>query len=177
MINFGRNMNRSYEDNVRMSKEQFIERIEDDAIREYNRSGILPSITISQAILESNWGNSRLTKEANNLFGIKADRSWFGSRVTFTTEEYHGEYINADFRKYSTWHESIKDHTNFLIKNRRYAKSGLFDTVDYRKQAKALEDAGYATTTNEQGRKVYAEKLIGVIEKYKLNEIDLKAIN
>ena len=50
---------------------QFINRLIEPAKRNYMESGILPSITIAQAILESNWGNSTLTQEANNLFGIK----------------------------------------------------------------------------------------------------------
>nr|SUY22553.1 mannosyl-glycoprotein endo-beta-N-acetylglucosamidase [Clostridioides difficile] len=40
-----------------------------------------PSITIGQAILESGWGNSKLTKQSNNLFGIKADKAWKGKSV------------------------------------------------------------------------------------------------
>lgn len=174
LVNKTREPYKNYEN---ISKEEFINKIESQAIKEYNRSGILPSITISQAILESNWGNSKLTREANNLFGIKADKSWYGPRVSYTTEEYNGEYIIAEFRKYESWSDSIEDHTNFLIMNKRYKKNGLFSTGEYKKQAQALENAGYATTTNSEGKKVYAEKLIGVIESNGLNKIDAKAKN
>ncbi|MDO7203211.1 glucosaminidase domain-containing protein [Paraclostridium bifermentans] len=34
---------------------------------------------MAQAILESGWGQSRLAKDYNNLFGIKADVNWKGS--------------------------------------------------------------------------------------------------
>ena len=38
----------------------------------FEKYNILPSITVGQAILESNWGQSKLTKDSNNIFGIKA---------------------------------------------------------------------------------------------------------
>ncbi|NLZ34341.1 MAG: mannosyl-glycoprotein endo-beta-N-acetylglucosamidase, partial [Clostridiales bacterium] len=36
----------------------------------------------------------------------------------------------------------------------------------------ALERAGYATVTDENGELIYADILIGIIEEYKLYEID-----
>lgn len=160
-----------------LSKQEFISKIEKKAEEEYIKNGILPSITISQAILESNWGKSRLALEGNNLFGIKADESWHGERINFKTKENYKDYIKADFRKYSSWDKSISDYANFLRNNRRYKKNGLFDSKDYIKQAQSLEDAGYATTKNEKGEKIYAEKLIGVIKKYNLRKYDIEAIN
>ncbi len=160
-----------------MFEQDFISKIEKKAEEEYIKNGILPSITISQAILESNWGESRLALEGNNLFGIKADKSWHGKRINFSTKENYKDYVKADFRKYSSWDESISDYANFLKENNRYKKHGLFDSKDYVKQAQSLEDAGYATTENEKGEKIYAEKLIGVIKKYNLRKYDIKAIN
>lgn len=161
----------------RLSKQEFISKIEKKAEEEYIKNGILPSITISQAILESNWGKSRLALEGNNLFGIKADESWHGERINFKTKENYKDYIKADFRKYSSWDKSISDYANFLRNNGRYKKNGLFDSKDYIKQAQSLEDAGYATTKNEKGEKIYADKLIGVIKKYNLRKYDIEAIN
>ena len=54
-------------------KMEFIESIEQQAYENYKKYGILPSITIGQAILESGWGKSQLALDHNNLFGIKAD--------------------------------------------------------------------------------------------------------
>lgn len=65
----------------------FIKQMEDAAIENYYEYGILPSITISQAILESGWGNSVLTKKSNNLFGIKADKRWNGDKFGIETTE------------------------------------------------------------------------------------------
>lgn len=172
-----RNSNNLMIDKNNIDKEEFISRVEKVAVSEYEKSGILPSITISQAILESSWGNSRLSMEGNNLFGIKADKSWSGEKINFTTEEYKDNYEKADFRKYNSWEDSIKDHSKFLMENKRYLNSGLFNSKGYKEQAKALEDAGYATTIDSAGNKIYAEKLIRVIESYKLYEIDNKVIN
>lgn len=155
-----------------MSIDSFIKKIEPYAIDEYNKSGILPSITISQAILESNGGNSKLAKEGKNLFGIKVGSSWKGDSITFTTEENHKEYIKARFRKYNSWEESIDDHTKLLVQNPVYRKNGLFRAKTFKAQAQALEDAGYATAMDAYGNKVYADRLIAVIHKYKLYRYD-----
>ncbi|MEG0249996.1 MAG: glucosaminidase domain-containing protein [Peptostreptococcus sp.] len=172
-----KNSNNLMIDRNNIDKEEFISRVENVAITEYKKSGVLPSITISQAILESSWGNSSLAIEGNNLFGIKADKSWTGEKINFNTEEYNKSYVKADFRKYNSWEESIQDHSRFLMENKRYLNSGLFKSKNYKDQAQALEDAGYATTMDSAGNKIYAEKLIRVIESNKLYDIDNKVIN
>lgn len=176
-----RSIDNSYKESNRinsknMTKEEFIENIEEISINEYRRSGVLPSITISQAIIESNWGQSKLTKSANNLFGIKSNGNWKGPSVSFNTGENYNDIVKARFRKYKSWEESIVDHTDFLLDNSRYKKAGIFKSRDYKVQAQALEDGGYATSQNKNGEKIYAEKLINVIEKYQLYNIDKKVI-
>ena len=47
-------------------KMEFIESIEQQAYENYKKYGILPSITIGQAILESGWGKSQLALDHNN---------------------------------------------------------------------------------------------------------------
>jgi flagellum-specific peptidoglycan hydrolase FlgJ len=42
----------------------------------------------AQAALESGWGNSGLTVKANNLFGIKAGKSWTGRTLDLPTKEW-----------------------------------------------------------------------------------------
>ena len=60
-----------------MTQEQkaFIERVGALAAADMQKSGVLASLTIAQAILESGWGKSGLTVKANALFGIKAGAS------------------------------------------------------------------------------------------------------
>lgn len=60
-----------------MTQEQkkFIERVGALAAADMQKSGVLASLTIAQAILESGWGKSGLTVKGNALFGIKAGTS------------------------------------------------------------------------------------------------------
>lgn len=159
---------------ISLEKSKFIEEVKDGAMYNYNKYGILPSITVSQAILESGWGKSKLSKESNNLFGIKADNSWDGEAVEAITSENYDDTIKAKFRKYKSITDSIKDHGKFLSENKRYRENGLFDSKNYEKQAQALEDAGYSTKADKNGKLIYADMLIEIIEKYNLTKLDFK---
>lgn len=151
---------------------KFIESIKKGAIENYKKYKILPSITIAQAILEANWGESRLGSEFNNLFGIKADKSWTGEYVTLQTTEYNGTIIDDKFRKYNDKNQSVVDHGKFLYDNPRYKKGGVFEADTYIYQAEALQNAGYSTLVNDKGEKMYAKQLIQLIKQYNLQIID-----
>ncbi|HAX73844.1 MAG TPA: hypothetical protein DCY20_10015 [Firmicutes bacterium] len=153
------------------SKEmQFINEIKEVAIDHYDAYGILPSITIAQAIIESHWGNSELALIANNLFGIKASGNWDGASVVYETREYYDELVTDAFRQYDDVQQSIADHANFLMSNPRYAQ--FFEQETYVNQALALQEAGYSTATDKLGNKIYAQKLIQIIQQYNLQLID-----
>lgn len=153
-------------------KVDFIDSIEKGAKENYKEYGIFPSITIAQAILESGWGQSELTKDAKNLFGIKADNSWNGEYVeVITTENYNDKEI-AKFRKYNNLNDSIKDHGSFLIENKRYEDHGVFKAKNYKEQAIALQEAGYSTKKDENGQLIYAQMLINIIESNSLDTLD-----
>ena len=167
--------NKNYEEKIEKIetlKIEFIKDVEKEAKKSYKEYGVLPSITIAQAILESGWGQSELTKNSNNLFGIKADDRWKGESVEVMTSENYSDKVIARFRKYDSLNGSIKDHAKFLKENQRYTEHGLFKGKDYKSQAQALEDAGYSTKKNEQGEAIYADMLIDLIERYNLNLID-----
>lgn len=137
---------------------------------------ILPSVTIAQAILESNWGKSGLAINAKNLFGIKASTDWKGAVYNVNTKEQTStgsEYtIKANFRKYNTWLESVQDHDKFFVSTewRKQNYQRVLNAKDYKEQAKALQDCGYATD------KQYANKLISLIERHNLQNYD-KGVN
>ncbi|MGM9925717.1 MAG: glycoside hydrolase family 73 protein [Bacillus sp. (in: firmicutes)] len=150
----------------------FIASIEESAIANYKEYGVLPSITISQAILESDWGRSQLAADYNNLFGIKDHRKWDGKTASLQTTENYNDRIQANFRAYDSVSESISDHGLFLAENPRYAKNGLFTARTYIEQAKALENAGYSTAIDENGNKTYSKILIALIRQYELQLID-----
>lgn len=157
------------------NKEKFIKDIEELAIENYNSYGILPSITISQAILESGWGQSQLATEHKNLFGIKADKRWSGATAKLETKENYDDVIEAFFRKYDNVENSVEDHGKFLSENNRYKENGVFKSKNYMEQAKALQDAGYSTSKDEEGNLTYANKLLGVIRENNLMLYDVKA--
>ena len=145
--------------------EQFFSKIKPLVIADMKKSGILASLTAAQAFIESNKGNSGLAVKANNLFGIKG--TYKGASVKMLTTEFiGGKYIkvNADFRKYPSWAESIADHSAMFNRMARY--KNLRGETNYKSACKNVRLDGYATDPN------YTEKLISVIERYKLYEWD-----
>lgn len=150
----------------------FIDKVKDGAIAGWHEGRILPSVTIAQAILESGWGKSELATKACNLFGIKASKDWTGESYTVKTAEYDKNnkkfYINAAFRKYRNWQDSLVDHAKFFHTPnwRKENYKNVIGEVDYRKACKSLQSAGYATSQE------YAGQLIGLIEMYKLYKYD-----
>lgn len=155
-----------------MQREDFIEMVEPIAADIYEEYGIYPSVTISRAAIESNWGKSELSKESFNLFGIKADKSWKGRTISMTTKERYDDTEEAAFRKYRSYKESIYDYGKFLNENKRYEKAGLFKAKSGKEQAQILEDAGYATKENSKGELVYADVLIDLMNRYELEKVD-----
>ena len=145
--------------------QNFIESVAQGAINGWTKYGVLPSVTVAQAILESGWGQSALSTQAHNLFGIKG--SYNGQYVTMQTREvYNGQsyYIYDNFRKYANNSESVEDHGNFLYSNSRYAN--LLDDQSYASVARKLQADGYATDPS------YASSLIKLVEMYNLTQLD-----
>jgi LysM repeat protein len=144
----------------RNSTEKYIEKYKDIAIREMKRSGIPASITLAQGMLESDNGNSRLARNANNHFGIKC-HDWNGKGFYQDDDK-----ANECFRTYKNAEESYIDHTDFLLSKQRY--SFLFDykTTDYKNWARGLKKAGYATSSS------YADHLIKIISENNLHYFD-----
>jgi len=146
---------------VTEKREQYIKKYRVLAISEMQRSGIPASITLAQACLESNNGISILSRKSNNHFGIKCKSTWNG-RKTYHDDDFRHEC----FRKYSSVKDSYRDHTDFLMKNSRYASLFNIDINDYKGWAYGLKRAGYATNPS------YANSLIRIIEAYKLYKYD-----
>lgn len=152
-----------------LSQQEFIDLVSQGAIKTYKENGVFPSVTIAQAILESNWGKSDKATQCNNIFGIKADKSWEGNKKELpTTEWVNGKLVPAmaEWRSYSSFEESIKDHGKFLNANSRYANAGVFNSTNYKEQIIAIKNAGYATDPK------YAEKICSLIERYTLWKYD-----
>ncbi|MZQ83602.1 mannosyl-glycoprotein endo-beta-N-acetylglucosamidase [Paenibacillus sp. 5J-6] len=141
-----------------MNKESFIGRVAPAAQANMREFGILASVTLAQAILESGWGSHA---PGNNLFGIK------GSGQLLATQEFiNGRWVQIvdGFCVYESWYESIRDHSYFLSQNYRYAN--VLNELDYRLACQKLQHAGYATDP------LYADKLIRIIEGSDLTRFD-----
>ncbi|MFN8637757.1 MAG: glucosaminidase domain-containing protein [Chloroflexota bacterium] len=140
--------------------------------RESQRAtGVPASVTLAQAILESDWGRSKLTRDANNLFGIKAF-SVPGTAGTYdiATREVYGSgstMVMASFKAYTTLEDSIVDHGNWFHDNSRY-HGALAVKDDPRAFARAISAAGYATDPG------YAPALITLMDRYNLYAYDVQ---
>lgn len=123
--------------------------------------GIPASITLAQGLLESGLGQGELAAKTNNHFGIKCHRGWQGD-YDFHDDDEKGEC----FRKYNHPMYSYRDHSEFLSSRARYAFLFNYGSSDYKRWAKGLRQAGYATD------KKYPQKLIYLIEKHRLYKFD-----
>ncbi|HOS49262.1 MAG TPA: glucosaminidase domain-containing protein [Bacteroidia bacterium] len=146
---------------TRMTPEEYIAKFKDAALQDMKKTGVPASITMAQGMYESDYGNSPLAKEANNHFGVKCHNEWNGP-----TYHQDDDAPNECFRKYKSVLESYDDHSNFLRSRDRYKSLFELDITDYKGWAHGLKKAGYAT--NPQ----YAHKLIDLIERYNLSELD-----
>lgn len=141
----------------------YIEKYHTLAIQEMHLYGVPASISLAQALLESDAGESNLAKKANNHFGITCkNKTTKCSKNHCVWHNDAGTYTR--YRKYKTVEASWRHHSIWLQKP-RYAHLKSFDK-DFKKWAKGLQSAGYAIDS------LYAQKLIEKIETYKLYEYD-----
>jgi LysM repeat protein len=152
----------------------YIEQFKAIAMKEMKRTGVPASITLAQAIVESNSGESNLAKKYNNHFGIKCKSDWTGAKA------YQDDDSKQEcFRAYEAAELSFKDHSNFLKNRPNYVDLFLLDPVDDTAWAYGLKKAGYATASD------YPKKLLKIIDDYELaqynfpelaNEIEVEEV-
>ena len=143
---------------------EFVLKIKDGAMATQKKYGILASLTIAQAILETGWGKYSV---GNNIFGIKANAAWTGDTITCNTGEvYDGQAVTVSgtFRAYASIEDSIADHALLFVRNDCY--SNIINCTDYRQACRNVQADGYATDPE------YADKLISIIEANNLTQFD-----
>lgn len=152
------------------SEQLFIKQVAPEAEKMDQKYNVPASITLAQAILESDWGSSTLSAKYYNLFGVKSSDTT-NSKVLTTKEYVNGKWIvtSGRFRVYTSWDQSIDAHTLLMVNGttddpQKY--TGVTQASSYTQAAQALQTAGYATDPD------YASKLIRVIETYHLNKYD-----
>ncbi len=143
----------------------YIDQYKGLACAEQQRCGIPAAITLAQGIHETSAGASELATMANNHFGIKCKKEWQGETFAHTDDA-----PNECFRKYPSSDHSYKDHSDYLLKNPRYAELFKLSTTDYAGWAMGLKRCGYATNPR------YAHMLIKLIEDYRLQEYTYAAM-
>ncbi len=151
--------------------QDYIDKHKKIAVSEMNRAGVPASIKLAQALLESSAGNSDLARKANNHFGIKCHADWTGKTYEQEDDDYDdsGNLKKSCFRKYKSVEDCYIAHSEFLRDPRKAHRYGILfrlETTDYKRWARGLRTAGYATAAG------YDDKLIKIIESYKLYQFD-----
>jgi len=139
----------------------YIAKFKNAAQQGMRKYGVPASISLAQGLIESRAGTSKLAVSNNNHFGMKCfARNCRKGHCTNHTDDTHKDF----FLKFKNASLSWEAHGK-LISTGRYAKLKKYGR-DYRRWATGLKAAGYATDPT------YAQKLIGVIERYKLYQYD-----
>lgn len=127
---------------------------------------INPVIAAAQAALESNWGQSQLAREAANLSGIKAGRSWAGDVLELPTREWSETRQDwyttvARWRKYRDWQHSFEDYGDLIGRLYPNAANNKDDPKAY---LEGLLNGQFRYATDP----AYFSKVWSIVEQYDL---------
>lgn len=142
--------------------QNFVSKMSNAAKLAANESGVPAKLILSQAALESGWGQREIMRPdgttSHNLFGIKASPNWKGKVVNVMTTEFEGgveRKVKQPFRAYDSYAESFADYARLIGQNKRY--SDVVAAPSAEEAAHRIQAAGYATDP------AYAEKLISIM--------------
>ena len=130
------------------------------------RWGVPASVCLAQAILESGWGYSRLSRDCNNFFGMKGAGA---GTVTLRTHEYLGgnlEEVSAQFSRYDSPADSFDDYARLLAGDPRYLPA-MRVAGDPEQFAAQLALCGYSTNAR------YGAILLALMQRYDLTQYDI----
>jgi len=133
-------------------------------------TGLFPETLITQRIQESGWSPiPNKLASVHNYHGIKADAGWTGKVISISTHEElspgkrtlfsgtglvyknraealaKGAHHQTLFRVFNTLEDGFRGWVQFLQKNSRYTKAGVFTAKTPQEQFAALKAAGFAT--------------------------------
>ncbi|MGX7092335.1 glycoside hydrolase family 73 protein [Hutsoniella sourekii] len=162
----------AYQDRVELeAKQGFIEELAPTAQSLQRQYGVLASISLAQAALESDFGRSELASDYYNLYGVKTDAD-DPDKVAFNTMEFvDGEWIEITdyFKVYPSWQASMAQHAELIHYGTSWDPNYyqlVKDGKTYQEQASGLQEAGYATDPT------YANKIVEMIEAWSLDQYD-----
>lgn len=152
-------------------RQDFVTEIIPTAQKLQRQYGILASISMAQAMVESDFGQSQLAADYYNLYGVKTTADDPNS-VDFATAEYiDDEWIEIIdyFKVYPDWDASMTAHAELIYYGVTWDEnyySAVIEGENYQEQAYGLQESGYATDPD------YAQKLINMIEEWELQQYD-----
>ncbi|MBL8614666.1 MAG: glucosaminidase domain-containing protein [Deltaproteobacteria bacterium] len=139
---------------------RFLRMVLPKAMRSGRAHRVPPSVTVAQAIVESGWGRSSLTRKHNNLFGVK------GGAVKLRTREFRGgkwRRTSASYRSYPSIDESIAHHAEIM--NGPHFRRFQPLWADWRAYLRAIAPK-YASSPT------YVATVAGMVERYGLERFD-----
>jgi len=160
-----------------LSREEYVQQYGCKVVRLCRGTGIFPQTVLAQSIIESQGnvdgiyrvGASKLATNANNYFGMKQG-SWTGPVYNADTMEYSASSntydINASFRKYNDWSQSVRDY----IANLRDHYPGVALAPTYQEQIRLIAAHGYSTNPNYATQVIaLADKVNDLMNQYHIN--------
>lgn len=155
------------------SPQDFVEVLLPVARRYARELGVDPRVLLAQSALETGWGQKMIRgtqgEASYNLFGIKANDSWQGKRVSVSTLEFRDGVFHretASFRAYNSYEESFADYVRMIRSQPRYAEA-LQNAADPAAYSMHLQRAGYATDP------AYASKIREVMKSPSLKQASI----
>jgi flagellar protein FlgJ len=153
-----------------MTRGEFLEQAISAARVSSKSSGLPAGITVAQAALESAWGNSELSRRANNYFGIKAHGKHASVEMETTEFESAGgspaqpRQVSARFAAYDSITDCFACRDRLILNGAVYAEARAC-AHDPEAFARALAKH-WATDPH------YAEKLLRVYHDNDLSRLD-----
>lgn len=143
-----------------MTKQEFVQQAIASALKSSAQSGMPAMVTVAQAALESNWGQSKLSQQANNYFGIKAHGKH--ERVEMSTHECtNGAMveIKAEFAKYLSMEDCFVCRDGIIGRGAVYASA----------REKRGDEAGFIAEIAKHWATdpKYAQKLLSILSEVK----------
>lgn len=148
-----------------MTKAEFIAAASAAARASSADSGFPAGVTVAQAALESAFGNSQLSRQAHNYFGIKAHGGL--PSVEFRTHEFEGGRmvrVAARFARYDSMESCFADRDRLISRLSVYA--------DARAVAGDPEAFIRALARHWATDPKYADKLLGLYRAHGFDALD-----
>lgn len=157
-----------------MTRQEFIDKAWTAATRAREKgAAISVPIAVAQAALETNFGQSELSQEHHNLFGIKGE--YQGSYAEYDTKEQEADgsiiTVKAKFKSYPDWEHCFLDYSDIIARLPWYQdaedaanipRDYLAGLVAIRTDGGSVLEPGWATDQR------YFEKVWAIAEQYYL---------